>query len=100
MPYAVVARYVCSAGDAGDIRTALLTMREHTLREPAALAYVVHEEVPEPPAPGAVAFVLYEQYADRAGFDAHTRTPHFAEHIVERVRPRLLERTVSFCEVL
>ena len=27
-------------------------------------------------------------------------TPHFAEHIVGNVRPRLVERTVSFCEVL
>lgn len=93
VPYAVVARYVCAAEDTDEIRSTLLTMRTHTLTEPANLAYVVHEE-----APGT--FLLYEQYTDRDGFDAHTRTPHFEEHIVGVVRPKLLERTVHFAEVL
>jgi quinol monooxygenase YgiN len=93
MPYAVVARYVCSPADIDEIRSALLTMREHTLAEPANLAYVVHEETPG-------TFLLYEQYTDRAGFDAHTQTPHFTEHILGTVRPRLLARTVHFAEVI
>ena len=94
MPYAVVARYTCAPEDADVVREALLAARERTLAEPANLAYVVHEEV------GASAFVLYEQYADREGFEAHTRTPHFAEHVLGTVRPKLLERTVHFAEVL
>jgi quinol monooxygenase YgiN len=95
MPYAVVAHYRCEPADAGLVRDALLAMREHTLREPGNLAYVVHAD-----AGAEAAFTLYEQYADQAAFDAHTRTPHFTQYIVEVVRPRLTERTVWFGDVV
>ncbi|MEU4241695.1 putative quinol monooxygenase [Actinoplanes sp. NPDC026619] len=96
MPYAVIAHYRCSAQEAALIRDALLTMREHTRAEPGNLAYEVHaEEGAEPPA-----FILYEQYTDRAAFDAHTASEHFAEYILGTVRPRLTDRTVLFAETL
>ncbi|MFE6891609.1 putative quinol monooxygenase [Streptomyces sp. NPDC057694] len=95
MAYAVVAHYRCAADDAGTVRDALLKMREFTLEEPANVAYEVHAE-----ADVAGGFVLYEVYADRAGFDAHCASAHFAEFIVGVVRPLLRERTVTFAEVL
>ena len=96
MPYAVIAHYRCAAQDAGLIAEALLTMCEHTLNEPGNLAYEVHaEEGAEPPA-----FILYEQYVDRAAFDAHAASGHFAEHILGTVRPRLTQRDVLFGDVL
>ncbi|GAA3442678.1 putative quinol monooxygenase [Planomonospora venezuelensis] len=95
MPYAVVAHYRCEPDDAGLVRDALLKMREHTLREPGNLAYVVHAD-----ADADGAFTLYEQYVDRAAFDAHAASAHFAEHILATVRPKLTERTVWFGEVL
>ena len=96
MPYAVIAHYRCTAEDAAVIEEALLTMREHTLKEPGNLAYEVHAEA------GAVppAFILYEQYLDRAAFDAHAASEHFAKHILGTVRPRLTQRDVLFGEVL
>ena len=95
MPNAVVARYKGRPEDAGLIRDALLKMREHTLREPGNLLYVVHAD-----ASAEAAFLLYEQYVDEAAFDAHTRSDHFAEHILGTVRPRLQERTVTFATEL
>lgn len=96
MPYAVIAHYRCPAEHAGLIQDALLTMREHTLREPGNLAYVVHaEEGAEPPG-----FILYEQYIDRAAFDTHTASDYFAEYILGTVRPRLTERDVRSGSVL
>jgi quinol monooxygenase YgiN len=96
VPYAVIAHYRCTAQDAGLIQEALLTMREHTLKEPGNLAYEVHAEPgAEPPA-----FILYEQYVDRAAFDAHAASDHFAKHILGTVRPRLTQRDVLFGEVL
>jgi quinol monooxygenase YgiN len=95
MPYAVMAHYKGRPEDAGLVRDALLKMREHTLREPGNLLYVVHADTS-----GDAAFILYEQYVDEAAFDAHTRSDHFAEHILGTVRPRLLERTVTFATVL
>ena len=62
MSYAVIAHCRCTAGDAALTREALLTMREHTRSEPGNVAYEAHaEEGVEPPA-----FILYEQYIDRA----------------------------------
>ncbi|WP_329131450.1 putative quinol monooxygenase [Streptomyces sp. NBC_00670] len=95
MPYAVVAHYRCAPEDDAAVRVALREMRERTRGEPANLAYEVHAEAG---VPGS--FVLYELYVDRAGFDAHSAAPYFAELIVERVRPLLTERTVTFAEVV
>ncbi|MBY8865854.1 MULTISPECIES: putative quinol monooxygenase [Streptomyces] len=95
MAYAVVAHYRCAAEDEATVRAALLEMREHTLKEPANLGYEVHAEADRPGG-----FLLYERYTDRAGFDAHTATAHFAELIAGTVRPLLTERTVTFAEVL
>lgn len=95
MAYAVIAHYRCAPADEETVRAALLKMREHTRDEPANQAYEVHAQRD---VPGG--FVLYEVYADRAGFDAHASTAHFAELILATVRPLLTERTVSFAELL
>ncbi|MFE6282240.1 putative quinol monooxygenase [Streptomyces sp. NPDC057877] len=95
MPYAVFAHYRCAPADAATVRGALLKMREHTRAEPANLVYEVHAE-----AERAGGFVLYEVYADRAGFDAHAAAGYFEALIVGVVRPLLVERTVTFAEVL
>jgi quinol monooxygenase YgiN len=97
--YAVIARYCCSSAEAEQIRERLLQMREDTLKEPANITYVVHEEIDDE-VDGQVAFLLYEQYTDRDGFEAHTKTQHFVEHVGGFIRPRLLDRTVHFAEVL
>ncbi|MEU2297438.1 putative quinol monooxygenase [Streptomyces antibioticus] len=95
MAYAVVARYHCAPENEPAVRAALLKAREHTRSEPANLAYEVHAEVD---APGS--FVLYEQYTDRAGFEAHKAAQHFRELIVETVWPLLTDRSVTFADVL
>ncbi|MEV0170572.1 putative quinol monooxygenase [Streptomyces sp. NPDC050803] len=95
MAYAVIARYHCDPSDEATVRAALLKVREHTRAEPANLAYEVHAEAD---APGS--FVLYEQYTDEAGFEAHKSAAHFKELIVETVWPLLTDRTVTFAEVL
>lgn len=95
MAYAVVAHYRCDPADEAAVRALLLKVREHTRAEPANLAYEVHAEAE---VPGS--FVLYEQYADRAGFDAHKAAGHFTALIVDQVWPLLTERSVTFAEVL
>ncbi|MEU4486753.1 putative quinol monooxygenase [Streptomyces purpurascens] len=95
MAYAVIARYHCDPADEATVRAALLKMREHTRAEPANLAYEVHSAADEPGV-----FVLYEQYADQAGFEAHKAADHFKELIVETVWPLLTARSVTFAEVL
>ena len=92
MAYAVFAHYRCEPSDTPVIRDALLKMREHTREEPANIEYAVHST--------DGGFVLYEVYSDRAGFDAHAASDHFAEYIAGIVRPLLTDRQVTFAEVL
>ena len=95
MPYAVIAHYRCDPTDADLVRAALMEMREHTLREPGNLLYIVHKDADE-----EAAFTLYEQYTDRGAFHAHTQSEHFAKLIIATVRPRLADRTVWSGDVL
>jgi quinol monooxygenase YgiN len=95
MAFAVVAQYQCAPADADTVRDALRTMRELVASEPANLAYEAHEVVDQPGA-----FLLYERYTDRDGFEAHKRTAHFAELIRGTVFPLLKERTITFAETV
>ncbi|MGW2282372.1 putative quinol monooxygenase [Streptomyces sp. NPDC001770] len=95
MAFAVIAHYTCDPADEDTVRAALLKTRAHTLTEPGNLGYEVHAEVDRPGG-----FVLYERYADRAGFDAHAAADYFDELIVRTVRPLLTDRAVTFAEVL
>ena len=45
-------------------------------------------------------FLLYEQYHDRSGYEAHMATPEFAEHIRGTVVPLLERRERDFYEVV
>lgn len=95
MAFVVVAQYRCEPADAGVVQDALLKAREGTRAEPANLVYEVHSVVDQPGA-----FLLYESYADKGGFEAHKVADHFREVIVETVWPLLVERVVTFAEVL
>ncbi|MFB7507056.1 putative quinol monooxygenase [Streptomyces broussonetiae] len=95
MAFAVVAQYQCAPADVDTVRDALRKMRELVPSEPANLAYEAHEVVDRPGA-----FLLYERYTDRAGFEAHKETDHFAELIRGTVFPLLKERTVTFAETV
>ncbi|MFF4249856.1 putative quinol monooxygenase [Streptomyces sp. NPDC001663] len=95
MTYAVVAHYRCATADEEVVRDALLKARSATRAEPANLVYEVHTVVGEPGG-----FLLYERYADRAGFEAHKAAEHFQELIVDTVWPLLIDRSVTFAEVL
>src|SRR5262249_37876988 len=86
MAFAVVAHDRCEPADEAAVRAALLRMSELTPAEPANLTYVVHAEAGQPGA-----FVLYEQYTDRDGFEAHRVTDHFKDLILGRVLPLLTE---------
>ncbi|MGP4007185.1 putative quinol monooxygenase [Streptomyces sp. 4N124] len=95
MAYTVVAHYRCAPADEETVRATLLKVREATRAEPANEVYEVHVVEGEPGG-----FLLYERYADRAGFEAHKGAGHFKELIVETVWPLLVERSVTFAEAL
>ncbi|MFJ3803763.1 putative quinol monooxygenase [Streptomyces sp. NPDC090088] len=95
MAYAVVAQYRCAPADADAVRAALRKAQAASRAEPANLMYEVHEVEGEPGG-----FLLYERYVDKEGFEAHKAAEHFKEVVVGVVWPLLVERTVTFAEVL
>ncbi|HEY8046130.1 MAG TPA: putative quinol monooxygenase [Streptosporangiaceae bacterium] len=88
MEFVVIAQYRARAGEEGRVEAALREMRKPTRAEPGNLDYQV---LRDPGQPGV--FVLYERYADEAGFRAHLATGHFATWLRGQVLPFLAERT-------
>lgn len=87
MSYVVIARYRVRAGAEDLVAEALAKMVEPTRAEPGNRRYEVYRE----PADSAI-FVLFEEYADKAAFEAHLASGHFAQWLRGEVLPRLDER--------
>ncbi len=89
MSYVVVATYVARSGEADAIAAALQRITPLARAEPACREYRAHRSLEDPNL-----FLIYEEYHDEAGFDAHCATEHFACHIRDECWPRLAQRTV------
>jgi quinol monooxygenase YgiN len=51
-------------------------MQQHTRQEPGCRFYVGHQSLEDPRV-----FCFYEQYDDKAAFDAHRASPYFVEYV-------------------
>ncbi len=89
MTFVVIAEYRADSANAGRIGAALQAMIAPTRQEPANRRY---EVLVDPADPGG--FMLYEEYTDEAGFQAHIETPHFERWLRGEVLPHLTERRV------
>ncbi len=85
--YVVVARWLVKDGHVDEVIAAIKEMIPHALAEPACEAYIINQSVDDPRQ-----FLLYEQYHDLAGFEAHTETAAFKELVLGKIRPLLEDR--------
>lgn len=85
--YVVVARWLVQEGHVENVIAAIKEMIPHALAEPACEAYIVNQSVENPRQ-----FLLYEQYHDEAGFQAHTQTAAFKELVLGKIVPLLEDR--------
>lgn len=69
------------------IETILRRMTVLTNEEPGCLHYSVHRSVDDPRE-----FLLFEQYVDEAGLEAHSTSDYFKENVLEGALPLLEER--------
>jgi quinol monooxygenase YgiN len=83
----VIARYRVRPGRGDEVAALLGPHIAATRAEPGCLAFLVNRSMDD-----GDRFVLYEQYADEAAFQAHRVSPHFREIIDGRVVPLLDER--------
>jgi quinol monooxygenase YgiN len=69
----VFATVSAAPGNADELRAALTTLVEATLKEPGVIHYILHED---PKNLGN--FYVFEAYKDQAAVDAHMASPHLA----------------------
>jgi quinol monooxygenase YgiN len=96
MAYVVVAKWTAKDGQEGRLAEICEEMTEPSRAEPGNLYYQAQRD-PENPR----LFLLYEQYEDEAGYEAHMASEHFTRLVKEEAIPNILEsREREFYETL
>jgi (4S)-4-hydroxy-5-phosphonooxypentane-2,3-dione isomerase len=93
--FVVSAQYYAKEGKADEILAILKQMIPISRAEPGCAFYAVNVSVDDPRK-----LLLYEQYYDRSGYEAHMATEAFKENILGKVVPMLESRVRDFYEVL
>jgi quinol monooxygenase YgiN len=93
--FVVAAQYTIQEGKEQDVIAILKKMISLSRAEPGCKLYMVNQS-PENPRK----LLLYEQYVDKGGYEAHMATPAFKENILGKVVPMLESRVREFYEVV
>ena len=93
--FVVAAQYYAKEGKEEEIAQILEKMIPISSAEPGCALYTVNRSVED-----RRKFLLYEQYHDRSGYDAHMSTEPFKENILGKVVPMLESRVRDFYTVL
>lgn len=93
--YVVAAQYYAKEGKEQEIIEILKKMIPISRAEPGCALYMVNQS-PEDPR----SLLLYEQYHDKSGYEAHMATEEFKENILGKVVPMLESRVRHFYEVV
>jgi quinol monooxygenase YgiN len=93
--YVVAAQYTIQEGKEKDVINILKKMIPLSRAEPGCKLYMVNQS-PENPRK----LLLYEQYVDKSGYEAHMATDAFKENILGKVVPMLESRVRDFFEVV
>ncbi len=83
----VIARYRAHPGRGDEVESILAGHLTQTRAEPGCVSFLANRGEDD-----GDRFVLYEQYADEAAFQAHRQSPHFKENVETRIVPLLAER--------
>jgi len=93
--FVVVAQYYTKPGTDDAVAAVLKEMTTISRGEPWCAYYAVNRSVEDPRK-----FLLYEQYRDRAGYEAHMATEPFKQKILGTVVLMLESRVRDFYEVV
>jgi len=94
MAYVVTAKWTAKEGEEEAVAAAVRNLLGPSRAEPGILFYQPHRD-PEDPR----VFFFYEQYSDRAAYDAHIASEHFQQWGLGEAIPRLEgERRREFYE--
>ena len=93
--YVVAAQYTVKEGKEKEVINILKKMIPLSRAEPGCRLYMVNQS-PENPRK----LLLYEQYVDKSGYEAHMATDAFKENILGKVVPMLESRVRDFYDVV
>ena len=93
--YVVAARYLIKEGNEKAVIDILKKMIPISRAEPGCRFYAVNQSTENPRK-----LLLYEQYANKAGYEAHMATDAFKENILGKVVPMLETRERDFYETV
>jgi quinol monooxygenase YgiN len=93
--FVVAAQYYAKEGRDDEIAAILKKMIPISRAEPGCALYIVNRSVEDPRT-----FLLYEQYHDKSGYEAHMTTEAFKENILGKIVAMLETRVRSFYEVV
>ena len=95
MAFVLVAKWTAKEGEEENVLAAVRRLAGPSRSEPGCLMWQPNRD-PENPR----VFVFYEQYADRAAFDAHAASDHFQRFGLGDAIPRLESRERAFYETI
>jgi quinol monooxygenase YgiN len=93
--YVVAARYTIKEGSERAVIDVLKKMIPMSRAEPGCRFYSVNQSPDNPRK-----LLLYEQYVDKAGYEAHQATQAFKDNILGKVVPLLESRERDFFETV
>jgi quinol monooxygenase YgiN len=93
--YVVAAQYTVKEGKERDVIDVLKKMIPISRAEPGCKFYSVNQSPDNPRK-----LLLYEQYVDKAGYEAHMASAPFKENILGKVVPMLESRVRDFYETV
>lgn len=95
MAYALVARMTAKDGEQERAAEIIPRLVAASRQEPGNLLYIAHRDPDDPRV-----FLMYEQYDDKAAFEAHGQTEHFKELGVGQLFGLMENRERAFYETL
>jgi quinol monooxygenase YgiN len=95
MAYVLVARMTTGEGEQDRAAELIDKLADASRTEPGNIHYIPHRD-PENPR----VFMIYEQYRDKAAFEAHGQTEHFKSIAAGELFPLMEERQRNFYETI
>ena len=93
--FVVVAQWYAKAGAEDQVAETLKIAVRNSRTEPGCVLFMANRSVDDPRK-----FVLYEQFVDKAAFEAHLATDSFKEHVAGGLLPLLESRARDVCDLI
>jgi quinol monooxygenase YgiN len=95
MSFVLVVKMLAQEGNEDEAAATRVELAEATRKEPGCELYIPSQD-PENPR----SLIFYEQYVDKAAFEAHGASPHFQELALGKLFGLMESRERSFYETL